>query len=249
VRHQPFLVEGIRVETWSLQEAALRICDELRTGAAFSVFTINLDHVVKLRSNSHFRDAYDRVRMVLADGFPIVLAGRLQGRDVSRTAGSDLIDPLCAEASRRGLPVVFFGSTLSSLAGSARYLKRAYPDLIISGAYSPEHGFDPLSEQANDAIQFIKNSGARICFVALGAPKQEIFADRCVWELDGIAFICIGAGLDFLAGHQKRAPKAMQAIGAEWLWRMLQNPRRLARRYMECLLVFPSVVLSGLSRR
>lgn len=85
--------------------------------------------------------------------------------------------------------------------------------------------------------------------MALGAPKQEIFADRCAREIDGVSFICIGAGLDFLAGHQRRAPKAFQAIGCEWLWRMLLNPRRLARRYMECLLVFPGVLLSGLTRR
>jgi exopolysaccharide biosynthesis WecB/TagA/CpsF family protein len=98
-------------------------------------------------------------------------------------------------------------------------------------------------------MDFIKNSGAGICFVALGAPKQEIFSDRCAQEMAGISFICIGAGLDFLAGHQRRAPEFFQKTGLEWLWRVLNNPRRLARRYLECLFVFPGVLLDGLARR
>lgn len=249
MRSEPFLVEGVSVQTWSLREASSRVCEDVGSGASFSVFTLNLDHIVKLRCNKAFRAAYDRARIVLADGFPIVLAGRLQGRKISRTTGADVIEPLCAEASRRGLPVLLFGSTFDSLAGSARYLKERHSDLTIAGAYAPPHDFDAFSVSAAEGIDFIRNSGARICFMALGAPKQEIFADRCAREIDGVSFICIGAGLDFLAGHQRRAPKAFQAIGCEWLWRMLLNPRRLARRYMECLLVFPGVLLSGLTRR
>lgn len=246
---ESFLVEGVNVQTWSIEETSSRICDELRGGTSFSVFTINLDHVVKLRCDKVFRAAYERARIVLADGFPIVLAGRLQGRALSRASGSDLISPLCAEASRRGVPVVLFGSTFDVLAASARRLKAQHPELIISGAYAPPHGFDALSDDANEGIEFIKQSGAAICFLALGAPKQEIFADRCLREIDGVSFLCIGAGLDFLAGRQKRAPKMLQSMGCEWLWRMALNPRRLARRYMDCLMVFPGLLLDGLARR
>jgi exopolysaccharide biosynthesis WecB/TagA/CpsF family protein len=249
VQSEPFLVEGVSVQTFTLEEASTRICDDVSSGKAFSVFTLNLDHVVKLRSDPAFRAAYDRARVVLADGFPIVLSGRLQGRKVERTTGADLIEPLCREASRRELPVMLFGSTFETLSGAARHLKARYPDLVIAGVYAPEHGLDVLSDQANEGIDFIRSSGARVCFVALGAPKQEIFADRCAAEIEGVSFICIGAGLDFLAGHQRRAPKFFQATGLEWLWRMLNNPRRLARRYLDCLYVFPGVLLEGLSRR
>lgn len=249
MQSEPFLVEGVSVQTFTLEEASTRICDDVSSGKAFSVFTLNLDHVVKLRSDPAFRAAYDRARVVLADGFPIVLSGRLQGRKVERTTGADLIEPLCREASRRELPVMLFGSTFETLSGAARHLKARYPDLVIAGVYAPEHGLDVLSDRANEGIDFIRSSGARVCFVALGAPKQEIFADRCAAEIEGVSFICIGAGLDFLAGHQRRAPKFFQATGLEWLWRMLNNPRRLARRYLDCLYVFPGVLLEGLSRR
>jgi exopolysaccharide biosynthesis WecB/TagA/CpsF family protein len=244
-----FLVESVSVQTWSLREAAARVCDAVRSGASFSVFTLNLDHIVKLRRNGAFRSAYDRARIVLADGFPIVLAGRLQGRNVSRTTGADLIEPLCEEAAARQIPIFLFGSAFDSLAGAARHLKAKHGALNIAGVYAPEHGFDPMSEQALDSLAIVTQSGAGICFLALGAPKQEIFADRCARESEGISFVCIGAGLDFLAGHQRRAPKAFQAVGCEWLWRMLLNPRRLARRYLECLVVFPGVLLDGISRR
>jgi len=96
VQNEPFRVEGVNVQTFTLQEASERICDDVSSGKAFSVFTLNLDHIVKLRRNSAFRAAYERARIVLADGFPIVLSGRLQGRRVERTTGADLIEPLCA---------------------------------------------------------------------------------------------------------------------------------------------------------
>jgi exopolysaccharide biosynthesis WecB/TagA/CpsF family protein len=249
VHTEPFLVEGVSVQTFSLQEASARICDDVSAGKAFSVFTLNLDHIVKLRRNGAFRAAYERARIVLADGFPIVLSGRLQRRHVQRTTGADLIEPLCAEASRRNLPILLYGSTFETLTGAARYLTAHYPNITIAGVYAPEHGLDVLSDQANAGMDFIRNSGAGVCFVALGAPKQEIFSDRCAQEMQGISFICIGAGLDFLAGHQRRAPKFFQSTGLEWLWRVLNDPRRLARRYLECLYVFPGVLLDGLARR
>jgi UDP-N-acetyl-D-mannosaminuronic acid transferase (WecB/TagA/CpsF family) len=133
VQSEPFVVEGVNVETWSLDEAASRICDRAGGGTSFSVFTLNLDHIVKLRRDGAFRAAYDRARIVLADGFPIVLAGRLQGRRVSRTTGADLIEPLCGEAARRGLPVFLFGSTTESLAAAARHLEARHKGLVVAG--------------------------------------------------------------------------------------------------------------------
>lgn len=244
-----FAVEGILVDTLSLEEASVRICDEVNCGDSFSVFTLNLDHIVKLRREPLFAQAYQRARIVLADGFPIALAGRLQGHMVSRCAGSDLIDPLCAEASHRGLPVIFFGSSLASLAAAAKRLQALHEGLSIAGVYSPPPAYDVLSGGAWEGIEFVRRSGAKICLVALGAPKQELFADRCASETQGISFVCIGAGLDFLAGHERRAPKIWRSLGCEWVWRLLSDPRRLAKRYLACLLVFPSVLREALSRK
>lgn len=241
VKHEIFQIDGISVDIRNYIEASSFICDAAAMRRSLSVFTINLDHVVKLRKGGLFRAAYERAGLVLADGFPIVMAGRLQGRRLTRTTGADLIEPLCEEAARRGLAVAFYGSSFESLAGAARRLTARIPELQIAGVYAPPAGLDVLSEEAAEGLTYIRQSGAAICFVALGAPKQEIFADRCVQHDPGIAFICIGAGLDFLAGSQKRAPKLFQSTGLEWLWRLALAPKRLGHRYLACIRVLPSL--------
>jgi exopolysaccharide biosynthesis WecB/TagA/CpsF family protein len=120
--------------------------------------------------------------------------------------------------------------------------------LRIAGVASPSAGFEPGSQSAVAYAHQIAASGAKICFVALGAPKQELFATTALAEAPGVAFVCIGAGLDFLAGVQSRAPRWVRALAAEWLWRLLSNPWRLGRRYLACLMVLPSVLLSSAQR-
>jgi exopolysaccharide biosynthesis WecB/TagA/CpsF family protein len=244
-----FEVEGVVVNCQTLEPTAERVsaaCDE---GASFGVFTLNLDHVVNIRRNPSFSEAYGKARFVTADGFPIVLAGRLSGAKVDRVTGADLIVPLCARAATRRQPVFLFGSSFEALAGAARHLSERCPGLEICGLLSPVENLDPTSEIAADYIREISDSGAKICFIALGAPKQEIFAARAIEATRGVGFVCIGAGLDYLSGAQVRAPEWAQKHGVEWLWRLLTNPRRLARRYLACALVLPSVLVSSALRR
>ena len=94
--------------------------------------------------------------------------------------------------------------------------------------HSPGRGFDPYSAEADDAIERVRASGARLCFLALGSPRQEIFAARCLDRIPGIGLLCIGASLDFIAGTQVRAPRLAQRMGLEWFWRAVLNPKRLA---------------------
>ena len=82
----------------------------------------------------------------------------------------------------------------------------------------------------------IAASGAKICFVALGAPKQEFFASTATCEVDGVVWLGVGAALDFIAGHRRRAPRIMQRTGLEWLWRVAQEPRRMLPRYVRSAL-------------
>jgi exopolysaccharide biosynthesis WecB/TagA/CpsF family protein len=102
-------------------------------------------------------------------------------------------------------------------------------------------GFAPLGDQGAEVIEALEASGARLCFLALGAPKQEIFAARAHAELPHMGFVSIGAGLDFIAGHQRRAPLWVRRIAMEWLWRLLSDPRRMALRYMRCALILPGL--------
>lgn len=233
-------------------EAALLADIEARltTGQGFAIATLNLDHVVKMRRNAGFRRAYLAHSHVVADGNPIVWLSRLAGRpEVALVPGSELIAPVAALAARLGTPLAFLGSTEAVLQAAARQLQADYPGLKIAACLAPPYGFDPEGAAADAMLDEIAASGARICLLALGAPKQEVLAARGLARHPQLGFLSIGAGLDFIAGHQTRAPVWVRKIAMEWLWRMLSNPRRLARRYLDCALVLPSLTGTALAAR
>lgn len=242
-----YLVEHQRINALSLDDAVGKISREISAPCerrkGFAVFTINLDHVVKLRQSAAFRAAYAEARYVLADGQPIVWLGRLKGVAVQRTTGSDLIVPLCRQAAHNGQSIYLLGATPEALAGAAQRLRQEAPGLDIREAYAPDGNFDPHGSEADACIERIRRSGADLCFVALGAPKQELFAARAVQAGVGAGFLCIGAGLDFLAGTQQRAPLFFQKYAIEWVWRLVHQPRRLAGRYARSALAFGSLLI------
>ena len=219
-------------------------------GRGFSVATINLDHVVKLARDPAFRAAYAEHSHVTADGNPIVWLERLSGRgNVALVPGSELVRPVAELAAAKDVPVALFGATDASLTAAARALEAQVPGLRVVLTLAPPMGFDPDSEAAGEMIDRIGRSGARLVFLALGAPKQERFAARAAARLPQAGFLSIGAGLDFVSGAQTRAPAWVRAIAAEWIWRLGGNPRRLAARYGACLLAMPGLTRRALAAR
>lgn len=241
-----FCVEGVSINVHSMSQAISTIVTSARRGFGFCVFTLNLDHCNKLRADPQFRGAYRRAAYVTADGFPIVLLGRLNGVPVRRTTGADLLEPLCVEASRHRLPVFMLGPNHRVIHNAIDVLRQRMDGLDIVGAYAPGANFDPASLDADLAIERIRQSGACICFLAIGAPRQEIFAARCLERAPGVAFVCVGAALDFIAGTQSRAPRFLQSLGLEWLWRLLRSPRRLGMRYLRCAAAVPRLFATAI---
>ena len=220
-----------------------------RAHQGFSVATLNLDHVVKLRRDPQFRAAYAAQTHVTADGNPIVWLSRLAGQQVSLVPGSELIDPLAEVAAQEAVPVALFGATPAALQAAAAELTQRFAGIEIVLQHAPEMGFDPQGAAADEGIAALEASGAGLCFLALGAPKQEIFASHASAALPQVGFVSIGAGLDFIAGTQRRAPVWVRAIAAEWLWRLLSNPVRLAARYASCLAALPGLTGKALRVR
>lgn len=221
----------------------------LRAGTGFTLATLNLDHLVKLRRDRAFLAAYRAHSHVVADGNPVIWLSRLAGRRIELIPGSELITPLAAIAARCAVPVALLGSTPETLAAAAAALETAHPGLEVRGRISPAFGFDPEGPEAEAAIEELRASGAGLCFLALGAPKQEILAVRAARALPGCGFVSIGAGLDFIAGSQVRAPAWVRAAAMEWAWRMLGNPRRLGLRYASCFAILPGLGLGALKDR
>lgn len=220
----------------------------------FTLATLNLDHVVKLRRNRGFHDAYVAHSHVVADGNPIVWlcrrAGqRIDGAEVELVPGSEMITPLVELAQAHDVPVAFVGSTPETLAAASAQLLADYPGLRIVAQIAPAFGFDPHGPAADAAIAELRESGARLVFLAFGAPKQEIFAVRAATMLPECGFTSIGAGLDFIAGSQVRAPLWVRKIAMEWAWRMMSNPKRLARRYAECFIALPGLMRAARAAR
>ena len=237
-------IDGQSINIASQDDLVRRMQARMRAGRGFSVFTLNLDHLVKRRADEEFRQIYARATFVTADGVPLLGLARKQGKPVGLATGSDLIDPLCAMAAREGLPLYFYGSTRDMLEGAAAALVKRHPGLKIAGCEAPPFGLKPRSAEVEAAGERMAASGAKICLVALGAPRQEQVGDFLFAKHPGIGFLCIGAALDFVAGGQVRAPSVFRKAGVEWLWRLATNPRRMFMRYLRC-----AVLLQDLTRQ
>ena len=244
-----FEIEGQVVNVASADEAIGAIIARLARPGSFMLCTLNLDHLVKLRSDAAFARAYRKAEFVTADGFPIVTLARMSGRAIGLTTGSDLVMPLCQAAAEAGLPIFLFGTSEEALAIAGARLMQAAPGLDIRGRLSPSRDFSVDSEEAREAIQAIERSGARICFVALGAPRQEIFAAAAIEQTSDIAFLSIGGSLDFIAGLQTRSPPFLRRLKLEWAWRLASDPRRLGGRYARSAILFIELLMRRLLAR
>ncbi len=220
-----------------------------KAGDGFALATINLDHLVKLADSTEFLRAYQGQDLIVADGRPIVALSRLAGCPVDLMPGSDMILPLCQLAAELKVRVALVGSTPEALADAAEALQGQVPGLDIALSIAPSGAFDPQGDEAGDILERLAQAGVGLCFLALGAPKQEMLALRGRQAAPGVGFAAIGAGLDFLGGHQRRAPVWMRRTGLEWLWRALSSPRRLVPRYVRCAVILPRQIVMALRQR
>lgn len=223
------------------------LLDELEarfaSGRGFALATLNLDHLVKLRTDNAFQEAYAAQDLVTADGNPVVWLSRIAGAPVDLLPGSDLVRPVLRLAARHRVPVAFLGSTEPSLARAADALSAEIPGLDIRACVAPPMGFDPTGPEAQRILDDLASRDVRLLLLALGAPKQELLAALGRSRVPAMGFLSIGAGLDFISGTQRRAPAWVRRLALEWLWRALGQPRRLAARYARCALILPGHAL------
>jgi N-acetylglucosaminyldiphosphoundecaprenol N-acetyl-beta-D-mannosaminyltransferase len=217
----------------NLQETLDAIGRHIDAGEQGYVVTPNVDHAVEFDENPDFRAAYQSAALVLADGMPIIWAGKLFGKPLkAKISGSDLIYWLSEYAAQKGYSIFLLGAREGVADQAAKKLVEKYPGLKIAGTHSPPLGFEKSEETNRKVINLVRDSGADICFVALGAPKQDLWSWRYHKEAGAKLFLGVGASFDFVAGTIQRAPVWMQRTGLEWTWRIMQEPRRMAHRYL-----------------
>ena len=225
------------------------VAARLVAGQGFALATLNLDHLVKLRESATFRKAYAAQDLIVADGNPIVWLSRLARRPLALVPGSDLVAPLARAAAKACVNVAMVGSTQQTLDAAVRHLTQAVPGVTIVLCHAPAMGFDPDGPLADQILADLVRLDVGLCFVARGAPKQEAFAARGRKLAPKVGFASVGAGLDFIAGNQTRAPVWVRKIAMEWAWRALTSPRRLIPRYAACAAILPGQIVAAWKMR
>lgn len=224
-------VLGAPVEPVDLKGALARVLDWVREGSSRYVCLATVYSVMLARQCESYSKALKGADMVVADGMPLVWCLRSLGMNgVSRVAGPDLVPQLLEAAERQGIPVGFYGSRPEVIAALLENVRARYPRLQVAYAWSPP--FRPLRAEEDARItEEIRGSGARLLFVGLGTPKQDLWMAA---HRGAIPAVMVGVGqvFDLLAGKQRRAPRWMRALGLEWLFRLLCEPGRLWRRYL-----------------
>ena len=216
-----------------------------RDGQCRYVVTPNVDHVVLFQKSEALRQAYADASLALADGAPVVAASRFVGRPLpERVAGSDLVPRLYSEAlwQRTALRVYLLGGAPGVGQRAAEKIAATWPGIEVVGLASPPLGFEHDPTINAELVNDINACQPDLLLVGLGAPKQELWVHCHHAELAVPVALCIGATIDFLAGERSRAPRWMRRAGLEWLFRVLCEPRRLARRYARDAWVFPQLV-------
>ncbi|HXJ23266.1 MAG TPA: WecB/TagA/CpsF family glycosyltransferase [Polyangia bacterium] len=224
--------------------------DLVRAGAGGTVFTPNVDHIMVAEKDERFRQAYRRVSLSVVDGVPVLWAARLLGRPLpEKVSGSDLVIPLVERAAQRGWPVFLLGAAPGAAETASARLHERFPTLKIVGTDAPRVDLGSPLEERLAIARRVAETKPDLVLVAFGAPKQEIFCDETLDVLKPAVLVCVGAGIDFIAGVARRAPAWMSRVGVEWLFRLAQEPRRLAGRYLLRDTQFFIVVLKQLARR
>lgn len=244
----PVEIEGVRINLPSLGASVREALARAGRGQGFALFTLNLDHLVKLRNDPGFVRAYAQADLVSADGAPVVWLARREDASVERAAGADMVEPLCGGAAKAGLGVYVVGPGPAAQAAAIDTLKSRYVGLNIAGAETPMVPADLSAFDVAGLAGRINATGARLCFLCLGAPKQELLAAALKPLCPSVGFLCVGAALDFISSEAVRAPGWMQRSGLEWVWRLVGDPRRLGARYAQCAVLFSGLAVRALLR-
>ena len=190
----------------------------------------NVHTTVMSYENEEYRKIQNSAAMALPDGAPLSSYSRRKGyKQAQRVTGPDLMLELFAISKEKGYRHYFYGATEETLQSMREVLERDYPGIEIAGMYAPP--FRTLTPQEDaQIVAKINESRPDFIWIGLGAPKQEEWMYQHMGQLQGV-LIGVGAGFDYLAGYIKRAPRWMQRMSLEWLYRLLQDPKRLWRRY------------------
>lgn len=232
---------GVKIAVTNMSQVVNYIYENIKELSGKYICVSNVHTTVMSYEDENYKKIQNTAVLRLPDGGPLSSVQRKRGySEAERVTGPDLMKRMFEESDTHHLKHFFYGSTPETLETLEKKLKEKYPKLDIAGKYSPP--FRALTEKEDsEIIKMINDSKADIVWIGLGAPKQEKWMFEHNDKVSGL-MIGVGAGFDYHAGNIKRAPKWMQKCNLEWLYRLLQDPKRLFKRYFKTNLKFIKLV-------
>jgi N-acetylglucosaminyldiphosphoundecaprenol N-acetyl-beta-D-mannosaminyltransferase len=226
------LIDGVAVHALTHEEVVGRVRSELAAGRGGHLVTPNVDIVRQLRDPA-LAPIRKSAELMVADGAPLIWASRLQGTPLpERVTGSELIWSLTAAAARDGRKVFLLGGGPGVAGRAAEVLRQRYENLPPVVTHCPPFGFERDPVEMRRLREALVAAAPDLVFVGLGFPKQDLLACELRAVVPRAWFVGCGGAMAFVAGTVRRAPERVQKLGLEWLYRLLHEPRRLARRYL-----------------
>lgn len=223
------------VDALAFDDAIDSVRELVQRGEGGAIFTPNVDHVVMADEHAGLRRAYRRADLSFADGMPLVWTSRLLGRKIpEKLSGSDMIVPIVQLAAKEDWGVYLLGG-MPGEPGAAELAAQRLTERFgvrIVGIDPSFVSMDGSKDGDAGVLERVRAAKPDIVFVALGAPKQELWIARCLDEIRPAVAIGVGASLDFISGQISRAPRWVSNAGFEWAYRLAQDPRRLWKRYL-----------------
>ncbi len=224
---------GMPLASIDSQQLVEHLFCSLAQGQGGWLITANLDFLRRHVKDPEARGIYADADLRVADGMPLVWASRLRGTPLpERVAGSSLVIPICQRAARDGRSVYLLGGDPKAAEVAAQKLLESAPGLKIAGLSSPWVSALPTDAELEAIAAELIASKPDLVLVAFGSPKQERVIHQLRARVPGAWWIGVGISLSFIAGHVRRAPPLVQALGLEWVHRLVQEPQRLFRRYV-----------------
>jgi len=224
---------GLQVAAVSERDTINFVLDGIGRRRGGWICPANLDVLRQWRGSADVRKLVAAADLVVADGMPLVWAGELQGSPLpERVAGSSLIVSLTAAAADAGTSVFFLGGNPGTADAAVAEMTKKNPNLRLAGTLCPPVGFERDPAWLDRIEQDLRETAPEIVYVGLGFPKQERLIVGLRTRLPDMWFVSCGVSFSFVAGEISRAPALMQRLGLEWLHRMVQEPKRLYRRYL-----------------
>ena len=194
---------------------------------------VNVAKIVNMQKDPVLAESVKACEVINIDGMGVVFGARFLGHDVpERVAGVDLFHELLTMSAKRDFPVFLLGATEEVVSKTAEVVKTQNPNLNIAGYHDGYFFGNKEGDDEEAVVTKIRESGAKLLFVAITSPKKENFINKWQDKL-GVDFVMgVGGTFDVVAGKVKRAPEWMQKVGLEWLYRVIQEPGRMWKRYL-----------------